>query len=341
MQEKRTIREISEEREQELFSPHASLSIHAERDNPEVPCDVRTDYQRDRDRIIHCKSFRRLKDKTQVFLVAEGDHYRNRLTHTLEVAQLSRTVAKALRVNEELTEAISYAHDLGHTPFGHIGEDALNAQMRNFGLSFSHAEQGVRVVEKLENDGRGLNLTKAVRDGIRNHGTGGHPSTWEGKIVRLCDKVAYLNHDIDDAIRAGILTEEDVPSEYRSVLGQTVKERLDHLIKDLIFHSLETGEVGMSPETLEAMYGLRSFMFGAVYLSPMVRREGDKAADVVRALYGYYLEHPDQMGPECRRSLERGGERPEVVTCDYIAGMTDHYAIARYEELFVPQAWRL
>ena len=335
------LREMSEQRERETLSPYASLSENARRARDEERCDIRTDYQRDRDRIIHCKSFRRLKDKTQVFLIAEGDHYRNRLTHTLEVAQLSRTVAKALRLNEELTEAIGYAHDLGHTPFGHIGEDALDREMQRVGRHFKHNEQSVRVVDVLERDGRGLNLTEAVRDGILNHGTAGHPHTLEGQIVRFCDKIAYINHDIDDAIRAGVLKEEDIPQEYAAVLGRSVRDRLDRLIHDVIEFSMGKDQVALSPEVFEAMYGLRGFMFRHVYRSETVRREGDKAADVVQRLYQYYLERPELLPGEFAQMLQEGTEAPEVVTADYIAGMTDHYAISKFEELFVPQAWKL
>ena len=336
-----TIREIGEEREALILSPYASFSKYAKRDREEEKCDIRTDYQRDRDRIVHCKSFRRLKDKTQVFLIAEGDHYRNRLTHTLEVAQLSRTIAKALRLNEELTEAISYAHDLGHTPFGHSGEDALDQAMREKGLRFRHYLQSVRVVEKLEKNGRGLNLTEAVRDGIRNHGTGGHPSTLEGKIVRLCDKIAYINHDIDDAIRGQVLKEEELPEEYTSILGHSVRERLNLMIHDVIENSMDKPDVTQSPEVGQAMTGLRAFMFANVYKSERVKAQEKKAKQMLRELFEYYLAYPEAMPEEFSETVTKGKELPEIVVCDYIAGMTDHFSIAKFEELFVPSAWKL
>ena len=336
-----TIREIGEEREALILSPYASLSKNAKRDRKEEKCDIRTDYQRDRDRIVHCKSFRRLKDKTQVFLIAEGDHYRNRLTHTLEVAQLSRTIAKALRLNEELTEAIGYAHDLGHTPFGHSGEDALDKAMREKGLRFRHYLQSVRVVERLEKNGQGLNLTEAVRDGIRNHGTAGNPSTLEGKIVRLCDKIAYINHDIDDAVRGQVLREEDLPAEYTNVLGHSVRERLNCMIHDVIENSMDKPDVIQSQEVGAAMAGLRAFMFDNVYKSSLVKAQEKKAKQMLRELFEYYLEHPEELPQEFYRNIERGNDLPEVVVCDYIAGMTDHFSIAKFEELFVPSAWKL
>lgn len=336
------IRQLFEEREEVMLSPYASFSKDAVRDREEEKCDVRTDYQRDRDRIVHSKSFRRLKDKTQVFLAAEGDHYRNRLTHTLEVAQLSRTIAKALRLNEELTEAIGYGHDLGHTPFGHSGEDALDEALRDYGSGyrFRHNLQSIRVVEMLEKDGKGLNLTAAVRDGIVNHGTCGNPATLEGKIVRLCDKIAYINHDIDDAIRAKVLTEADLPREYTDVLGHSVRERLNHLIHDIIIHSQGKAEICQSPEVGRAMLGLRSFMFERVYRSDLVKSEEVKAKQMLKNLFDIYMEETDLLPEEYKRRIQGSTEDKELVVCDYIAGMTDHFAITRFEELFIPRSWK-
>ncbi len=335
------IRQLFEEQEEKLLSPYASFSRNAVRDREEDKCDVRTDYQRDRDRIVHSKSFRRLKDKTQVFLAAEGDHYRNRLTHTLEVAQLSRTIAKALRLNEELTEAIGYGHDLGHTPFGHSGEDALDKALQETGsgLRFFHNEQSLRVVEKLEKGGQGLNLTRAVRDGIKNHGTSGNPSTLEGKIVRLCDKIAYINHDIDDAIRAKVLKEKDLPEKYTNLLGHTVRERLNFLIHDIITHSQGTGEIRQSPDVGAAMLGLRSFMFEQVYRSVWVKAEETKAKQMLKNLFLFYMDNWDLLPGEYACKISDQTEKKELVVCDYIAGMTDHFAISKFEELFVPRAW--
>ena len=266
-----TIREMAEQREEAYFSPYAALSSKSRgRDVEEPPCDIRPVYQRDRDRILHSKSFRRLKHKTQVFLQPQGDHYRTRLTHTLEVAQTGRTIARALRMNEDLVEAIALGHDLGHTPFGHAGESALNEVCP---LGFTHYEQSIRVVEVLEKKGKGLNLTWEVRDGIRNHRMAGNPATLEGKIVRLSDKIAYINHDIDDAERAGILTEAEIPKEYRQILGSTTKERLNTLIHDIVIHSQGKDDIFMSSEMEHAMKGMRSFMFTAVYRNPLAKEE--------------------------------------------------------------------
>ena len=263
-----TVRESLERLEEQYLSPYASLSSRTQgRDRPEPLCDIRPEYQRDRDRILHCKSFRRLKHKTQVFLAPEGDHYRTRLTHTLEVSQIARTIAKSLRLNESLAEAIALGHDLGHTPFGHSGEAVLN---RIYEGGFTHYEQSIRVVEVLEKNGRGLNLTKEVRDGILNHRTAGHPSTLEGCIVRLSDKIAYINHDIDDAIRAKLFVEEDLPREYTDVLGRSVRDRLNNMIRDIIGNSLDKPQIIMSPDMEKAMQGLRGWMFDNVY-----RRSGE------------------------------------------------------------------
>lgn len=335
------IRQMMEQQEHERLQQYASFSTDAVRDRWEEPCRIRTEYQRDRDRILHSKAFRRMKDKTQVFLAATGDHYRNRLTHTLEVSQAARTIAKALALNEELTEAIGLGHDLGHTPFGHTGEAALDAALKTIDpkLSFRHYLQSLRVVECLEKNGKGLNLTAAVRDGIRNHGTAGRPATLEGQIVRLCDKIAYINHDIDDAIRAGILSESDLPAIYTDTLGHTVRERLNTLISDTIDNSQNQSQICQSPEVAEAMTGLRQFMFDHVYHDPVVKQEEKKASNMLTSLFFWYMDHPDEMPEEFLGFLKQGAAREQIV-CDYIAGMTDHYAIARFEDLFVPKGWR-
>lgn len=330
------IREEFEKNEHMLLSKYASFSDESRgRDRWEEPCDIRTDYQRDRDRIIHCKSFRRLKHKTQVFLSPGGDHYRTRLTHTLEVSQIARTIAKALHVNEDLTEAIALGHDLGHTPFGHAGERALSKAM---GMPFRHNEQSVRVVEKLEKDGRGLNLTWEVRDGIRNHKTSGKPATLEGDIVRVSDKIAYINHDIDDGIRAGILTEEDLPSMCTYILGHSTRDRINSLIHDAIRSSAGQSRIQLSPEYEEALFNLRKFMFAYLYTNPVAKGEESKAEEVVVLLYQYYLEHTDEM-PEEYRVMMEAGEDKNISVCDYIAGMSDNYAIDKFQEIYIPRTW--
>jgi dGTPase len=298
---------------------------------------MRTIYQRDRDRIIHCKSFRRLKHKTQVFLAPEGDHYRTRLTHTLEVSQIARSIARALRLNEDLTEAIALGHDLGHTPFGHAGERTLNAICPD---GFSHCEQSVRIVEFLEKDGLGLNLTKEVRDGILNHRTSGRPSTLEGKVVRLSDKIAYINHDIDDAIRAQIFKESDVPERYSGVLGHSTKERLNTLINDIIINSYDKDDICMSAEIEEAMKSLRVFMFESLYRNPQAKAEEPKVSKLITELYSYYVDNVNELPANYLRFIDELGEKKERVVCDYIAGMSDQYSIARFEEIYVPGAWK-
>lgn len=331
-------REMREAWEREYLSPYASLSSETlGRDIPEELCDIRPEYQRDRDRILHCKAFRRLKHKTQVFLAPEGDHYRTRLTHTLEVAQIARTIARSLRLNEDLTEAIALGHDLGHTPFGHSGEALLN---RVCPEGFAHYIQSVRVVEVLEKNGKGLNLTKEVRDGILNHRTSGHPSTLEGRIVRLSDKIAYINHDIDDAIRAHLFEEQDIPEKYTSVLGHSVRERLNIMIHDIILHSMDRPEICMSPGMEEAMAGLRQWMFKNVYESDVPKAEEGKAQQMIASLYEYYMEYITELPKEYRLMMEQRGEKKERVVCDYIAGMSDRYAIDKFVELFVPKTWK-
>lgn len=334
-----TVRESLERLEEQYLSPYAALSSNTSgRDKPEPLCDIRPEYQRDRDRILHCKSFRRLKHKTQVFLAPEGDHYRTRLTHTLEVAQIARTIAKSLRLNESLTEAIALGHDLGHTPFGHSGEAVLNKICEQ---GFSHYTQSVRVVEVLEKDGRGLNLTKEVRDGILNHRTAGHPSTLEGCIVRLSDKIAYINHDIDDAIRAKIFTEQDLPLSYTNILGHSVRDRLNNMIYDIIQQSLNKPQISMSPGMEEAMKGLRTWMFENVYSGGIAKAEEGKAQQLVKALYEYYLNSVEELPQEYLRMMADRKETKARVVCDYIAGMSDIYAIDKFEELFVPKAWKV
>jgi dGTPase len=334
------IRQLTEEREESL-SPHAVKSKNSRgRARPEEPCPVRTAFQRDRDRIIHCKAFRRLKHKTQVFIAPLGDHYVTRLTHTLEVAQIARTIARALNLNEDLTEAIALGHDLGHTPFGHVGEDVLNELYEK---GFRHNEQSLRVVDLLENDGHGLNLTWEVRDGILHHSKeresikGGEAGTLEGEVVRISDSIAYINHDIDDAIRAGMLTEGDLPLTAITVLGNTRSLRINTMVVDIIercWPSMATEKekpsIPMSPGVLAATNALRNFLFERVYNVRSAQEESEKARGIVRALYKYFKEHADKMPPEYRfysDELER-----RVV--DYIAGMTDQYAIRTAEELY-------
>jgi len=333
-----TIRENLEQMECDFLSPYACLSMMSKgRDKPEEQCDIRPVFQRDRDRILHSKSFRRLKDKTQVFLTPEGDHYRTRMTHTLEVSQNARTIAKALRMNEDLVEAIALGHDLGHTPFGHAGERAL-ARVCPHG--FIHSEQSVRVVEVLEKGGQGLNLTWEVRDGIRNHQTESMPSTLEGKIVRFSDKIAYIHHDMDDAIRAGILTDQDVPKSIGAVIGYTLAERLDHFIHDLVTTSRDKNDIMMSEPVANAMKELRAFMFERVYMNPKAKGEERKAEVLIETLYDYYLKHIDLLPKESLMIMDRDGTPIEQIVCDYVGAMTDRFAIAKYEEIYIPKTWR-
>lgn len=330
------IREHVEQWEKIYLSPYATLSMNSKgRVREEEPCDIRPVFQRDRDRIIHSKSFRRLKDKTQVFLSPEGDHYRTRLTHTLEVSQNARTIAKALQLNEELVEAIALGHDLGHTPFGHAGERALN-EICPYG--FRHNEQSVRTVDILEKNGSGLNLTWEVRDGIENHQTKNMPSTLEGKVVRFSDKIAYTYHDMDDAIRAGILKPTDVPREIGEIVGYTPRERLNKFIHDIVTQSKGTNDVRMSEEVERAMRDLRSFMFDKVYSNPIAKGEEEKAVSLVKTLYEYYMNHTYEL-PKFFVELGLRGEPREQVVCDYISSMTDRFAISLYNELYVPKFW--
>ena len=334
-----TIRENVEKWEEAYLSPYAAISNKSKgRETDEPPCDIRPVYQRDRDRILHSKSFRRMRHKTQVFLSPEGDHYRTRLTHTLEVSQTARTIAKALRLNEDLTEAIALGHDLGHTPFGHAGERALDEICSE---GFEHNIQSVRIVEKLEKKGCGLNLTWEVRDGILNHQTNGTPATLEGAIVRFADKIAYINHDIDDAIRAGILTEDSLPKQFTEVLGHSSRQRFNTMIHDMIMNSYEKDAVSMSPEVDGAMKGLRQFMFEAVYLHPRAKAEELKAINMLKSLYEYYLKHFEELPEGYRLMHNEKDEKKERVICDYIAGMTDSYAVKQFQALFIPKSWQV
>ncbi len=317
--------------EEEYLSAHATRSYPAHRAVEEPDSPLRTPFQRDRDRIVHSKSFRRLKHKTQVFVAPEGDHYRTRLTHTLEACGIARTVARALGLNEDLTEAIGLGHDLGHPPFGHAGEDALDAALRErCGSGFRHNEHSLRVVEVLERDGQGLNLTAPVRDGILNHNGAVKPATPEGQIVKLVDRVAYINHDIDDSLRAGILRQEDLPAAEIELLGPTGSLRIDTLVRDIVEHSEAAGDIVQGEQIGGAMLRLRKFMFDRVYLGPETRGEHEKVELTMRALFDHYLEHPDELphwDPEAS-----GCQR----VADYIAGMTDRFCIAKFTELTIP-----
>jgi dGTPase len=322
-------------REERELSPRATRSYPARRPRPEPDCGLRTPFQRDRDRIVHTKAFRRLKHKTQVFVLPAGDHYRTRLTHTLEVTQVSRTVARALRLNEDLVEAIGVGHDLGHPPFGHIGEEALDRCLQErFGRSFKHYEHSLRVVDELERDGQGLNLTMAVRDGIVSHsGRAEEPATLEGKIVRLVDRVAYINHDIDDALRAGVIAAGNLPGDAIAILGDSGRRRIDTLVHDLVEHSELAGDIVQGDVVGGAMSELRSFMFDRVYLGPEATREHAKIGLVMRCLFDHYCSHPEEI-PD---SIPPGDLARRVT--DYLAGMTDRFCIRAFEALTVPVAF--
>lgn len=332
------LRRLQEEREESLLGEHAVKSVNTRgRERPEEKCDIRTDFQRDRDRIIHCKSFRRMKHKTQVFISPEGDHYRTRLTHTLEVSQIARSIARALRLNEDLTEAIALGHDLGHTPFGHAGERELDRLCHVHG-GFAHNKQSLRVADRLEKDGAGLNLTWEVRDGILNHRTSGMPATLEGKVVQLSDKIAYTNHDIDDAVRAGMLCPEEIPTEIVQLIGSTSSSRINTMVRDTITNSMGTGDIRMSPHMRLTLKNLRDFMFQKVYVSKIAEAEHFKAEKIIGDLYTYYMEHAELMEGEFLKLLQEGEPQWQVI-CDYIACMTDRFAVAKYNELFIPQEW--
>ena len=331
------VREELEQNEFQMLNPLASHAAKSKgRERPEEECDIRTCFMRDRDRIVHCKSFRRLKDKTQVFLSPKGDHYRTRLMHTMEVSQTARTVAKCLRLNEDLVEAIALGHDLGHTPFGHAGERALNEVCPD---GFRHYEQSVRVAQVLEKDGKGLNLTAEVLDGMLNHGTARRPSTLEGQVVRLCDKIAYVHHDMDDAERAGILSEQDVPRELRELLGYSTKERLNTFIHDIVRSSKDRSEVSMSEEIGQGLKELREFLFKNLYTNPVAKCEENKAVVMLKVLYEHYVAHPEEMTEEYYGMIARCTEKTERVVCDYISGMTDQYSKMKFSEIYVPKAW--
>ncbi len=330
-----TIRERTEEIERQTLSPRACLSSRSRGRLKDIPpCPMRTCFQRDVDRVIHCKSFRRLKHKTQVFLQPEGDHYRTRMTHTLEVARIARTMARALRLNEDLTEAASLAHDLGHTPFGHAGERALSRVVEG---GFRHYEQSLRVIDRLENDGDGLNLCWEVRRGVLCHTAGEPAETLEGQLVRVADQIAYINHDIDDAIRGGVIYPTDIPIRISQVLGYTHGERIDTLTMDVVEASREGDVIRQSPEVAGAMTELKDFMFQNVYFNPLAKGEEGKAQDMLCLLFDYYVKHTDQLPPEYQDILLREGAQRAVV--DYVAGMTDTYAVEQFERLFIPKGW--
>ena len=334
-----TVRHRLEETEHLHLSPKAAFSDESRgRVRPEESSDtdVRTCFQRDADRIVHSKSFRRLMHKTQVFLSPEGDHYRTRMTHTLEVARISRSVARALGLNEDLTEAIAMGHDLGHTPFGHAGEYALSEML---GKPFRHNEQSLRVVDYLERNGEGLNLTYEVRMGILGH-TGDYiPDTLEGQVVRICDRVAYVNHDMDDAIRAGVLTDFDIPKEIRHILGDTYRERINTLVCDAIETSIHADKIVLSDRVAQALLELRSFMFDRVYRNPDVKGEEAKAKDMIKRMYEYYITHPEAIPADFQPQISFDGM--ERTVCDYIAGMTDNYAVDKFTQLSIPMGWHI
>ena len=335
MKQKPCLKERTYAIEDCFFSPYACKSKDTQgREREEKPCSMRTDFQRDRDRIIYCKSFRRLKNKTQVFFSPEGDHYITRLTHTLDVAQIARSIARALSLNEDLAEAIALGHDLGHTPFGHSGERILNKLSPN---GFRHNEQSLRVVDVLEKDGRGLNLTFEVRDGILNHRKSGKPATLEGKCVSIADRIAYINHDLDDAFRAGILTENDVPEKIRKVLGKTSKERINRAITSVFQTSADKNFVKLDDEVEEASENLRVFMFDKVYFSGSARGEEEKAEKMLTAMYEYFIGNLSELPQTYKNLLERFSV--EQVVCDYLSSMTDRYAIYKFNSIFVPKGW--
>ncbi len=325
--------------EAEFLSPYATRSSRTKgRVVPMASCPIRSEFQRDRDRIIHCQSFRRLMYKTQVFLAPAGDHYRTRLTHTLEVTQIARTMARALRLNEDLTEAAALGHDLGHTPFGHAGEDALRTC---YDPHFAHYRQSLRVVETLEKNGRGLNLCYEVRDAIVHHTGAAVASTPEGQLIKFADRIAYINHDIDDAIRAGILTEQDIPRELTELLGTTHSRRINTMVTSVLAASADSATISMTPEVQAATDRLRTFLFERVYYNPAAKGEEQKSKELVCTLFDYYVKNPDRLPDRYRRRIGTAeGETVERGVADFISGMTDRYAIETYEELFVPRVWR-
>ncbi len=331
-----SVRDQFLEYEKQNLSPFAFPSSQTRgRDKPYTPCNIRTEFQRDRDRILHCQSFRRLMNKTQVFLAPAGDHYRTRMTHTLEVTQIARIIARGLRLNEDLTEAAALGHDLGHTPFGHAGE---NAMQKCFDPEFTHYKQSIRVVEVLENGGEGLNLTWEVRDGILNHTGKNMASTLEGVIVKFADRIAYINHDIDDACRAGILSESDIPCELRDILGRGHSERINTMVSSIINASTDKGEIKMQSEVQSATDRLREFLFERVYRNQVAKSEEVKAQAMLTALFEFYVTHPDKLPELYLNNVERDGA--QRCACDFISGMTDRYAIEAYSELYIPKVWR-
>ena len=327
------IRETIEQVEINTLSQYACLAVNSKGRKTDEPKDsIRTDFQRDRDRIIHSKSFRRLKHKTQVFLSPESDHYRTRLTHTLEVSQIARTIARALRLNEDLTEAISLGHDLGHTPFGHAGERALDDCVP---FSFTHYEQSVRVVEKLEKNFKGLNLTAEVINGILCHTKGQDAETLEGRVVRYADKIAYINHDIDDAIRAGVISESDIPKEISDFLGNSKSKRITSLVNSIVNNSVD--DIKMDAETENHFLNLHEFLFANVYRNPVAKSEETKVDGIIKGIFNFYIEKPDRLPVEYLEIIKKEGL--ERAVADYIAGMTDHYAISLYSNLYIPKSW--
>ena len=329
------IRQQLQRREEDMLSPRACRSAQSRgRARPEEECDVRAPFQRDVDRVVYSKAFRRLKHKTQVFLQPEGDHYRTRMTHTLEVSRIARTIARALSLNEDLTEAVALGHDLGHTPFGHAGERLLDQVMEG---GFAHYKQSLRVVDRLEKNGQGLNLTWEVRNGIVCHTKGAPAATLEGQVVRLADHIAYINHDIEDALRGGVIYPMDIPLEVSQVLGFTHKERIDTLVRDAIQASWDQDAVRQSPEVGEAMGALKDFMFASVYTNPVAKGEEGMAQDMLLRLFDHYRKEPDQLPEDFQAiRLEEGVDR---AVCDYIAGMTDPFAVQKFEEIFIPKGW--
>ena len=329
-------RERTEQNERLMLSPKAAfVSESRGREKDEPKCEFRTDFQRDRDRVLHCKAFRRLKHKTQVFLSPKGDHYRTRMTHTLEVSQIARTIARALQLNEDLTEAIALAHDLGHTPFGHAGERALNKCIEG---GFRHYEQSVRVVDCLENNGQGLNLTWEVRNGVLCHTKGAQADTLEGRIVRLADHVAYINHDIDDACRAGIFTSTDIPKALTDVLGTTQSQRINTMVTALVNGSQGVNDIRMTPEVGQATDELRTYMFKNLYHNPIAKAEEEKAKEMLEQLFYHFVQHPEEMPELYFKNIE--SETVERCVCDYVSGMTDRYAMERFREIYMPRSWR-
>ena len=333
------MRTLLEQREHEILAPYAAFSDESRgrlHEQEELETDVRTCYQRDTDRIVHCKAFRRLMHKTQVFLQPEGDHYRTRMTHTLEVSRIARAMARALHLNEDLAEAGAMGHDLGHTPFGHAGEGALSECL---GYEFRHNEQSLRVVDLLENGGEGLNLTYEVRMAILGHTGEFIPETQEGQLIRRADQIAYVNHDIDDAIRAGILSNEDIPQSISRILGKNHSQRINSLVCNIIETSREAGVICATPQVDQALQDLRSFMFERVYRNPVAKGEESKAKDMLKRMYEYYITHPEAIPADFQPQLSLEGM--ERTVCDYIAGMTDHYAVDKFSQIAIPMGWHV